>query len=118
MKIFTTLCCAALTICSAIHAQSPIDHIKVHFNAPVMVGETKLPAGECDIQVMHGVSDNIILVMRSDEGSTTAAVASRIFTGEQDTDATSVVLKHKGSDLQVYRIMVSGNTGYQLISAE
>src|SRR5436305_2057439 len=60
MKIVTTLCCAALALCSAIYAQSNSDHITVHFNSSVMVGETKLPAGDCDIQVMHGNSNNII----------------------------------------------------------
>jgi hypothetical protein len=78
MKIFTTFCCAALALCSAIYAQSPSDLIAVHFNTPVMVGKTKLPAGDCDIQVMHGNSNGIILVFRSRGGSTTAAVASRL----------------------------------------
>ena len=79
MKVFTTFCCAALALCSAIYAQSPNDHITVHFDTPVIVGETKLPAGDCDIQVMRGSSYSIILVIRSQAGPYTAAVASRLF---------------------------------------
>src|ERR1035437_9545457 len=75
MKLFTTFCCAALALCSAVYAQSPADRITVHFNTPVIVGETKLPAGDCDIQVMRGTSDTIILVLRSQAGPYTAAVA-------------------------------------------
>ena len=52
MKIFSTLCCAAVALCGAIYAQSTSDHLTVHFNLPVMVGETQLPAGDRDIQVI------------------------------------------------------------------
>ncbi len=41
MKLFSTFCCAALALCSAIYAQSPIDHMTVHFNTPVLVGESR-----------------------------------------------------------------------------
>ena len=51
MKLFTTFCCAALALCSAIYAQSPADHMTVHFNTPVLVAEKEIPAGDCDIQV-------------------------------------------------------------------
>jgi hypothetical protein len=119
MKIFTTFCCAALALCSAIFAQSPTDRITVHFNTPVTVGETRIPAGDCDIQVMHGSSDSIILVLRSRGGPTTAAVASRLSDGIEDADGgTSVVLNHRGNDLHLYRILLSDHTGYQLNNAE
>ena len=75
MKIFTTLCCAALALGSTLYAQSAADHMTVHFNTPVIVGETTLPAGDCDIQVMHGVTDNIILVLRSQAGPSVLAAA-------------------------------------------
>jgi hypothetical protein len=119
MKIFTTFCCAALALCSAIYAQSPADHITVHFNTPVIVGETKLPAGDCDIQVTHGSSDSIILVLRSQAGPSTLAVASRLSEGNTDSEASaSVVLNRRGNDLHVYRILLSDRTGYQLDNAE
>jgi hypothetical protein len=115
MKIYTTLCCAALAVCSAIYAQSPVDHMTVHFSTPVIVGETKLPAGDCDIQVLRGSSDSIILVLRSQAGPYTSVVASHL--SEADTDgegSTSVVLNRRGNDLHVYRILLPDHTGYQL----
>jgi hypothetical protein len=119
MKVFTTFCCAALALCSAIYAQSPADHITVHFNTPVIVGETKLPAGDCDIQVMHGSSDSIILVLRPQAGPSTAALASRLSEGNTDAEgSTSVVLNRRGNDLHLFRILLAGHTGYQLNNAE
>lgn len=119
MKLFTTFCCAALALCSAIYAQSPTDHITVHFNTPVIAGETKLPAGDCDIQVMRGSSDSIILVLRSQAGPYTAAVATRVSEGNTDAEeSTSVVLNRRGNDFHVYRILFSDHTGYQLNNAE
>lgn len=119
MKIFTTLCCAALALGGAIYAQSPNDHITVHFNTSVIVGETKLPAGDCDIQVMRGSSDSVILVVRSQAGPYTAVVASRMFEGATDSEGnTSVVLNRRGSDLHLYRILLSDRTGFELKNAE
>ena len=68
MKIFSTLCCAAVSLCGAIYAQSTSDHLTVHFNSPVMVGETQFPAGDCDVQVMRGNSNNVVVVLRSQGG--------------------------------------------------
>jgi hypothetical protein len=119
MKIVTTFCCAALALCSAIYAQSNTDHITVHFNTPVIVGEAKLPAGDCDIQVMRGSSDSIILVLRSQAGPSTLAVVSRLSEGATDAEAgTSVVLNRRGNDFHVYRILLADHTGFQLNNAE
>jgi hypothetical protein len=119
MKTFTTFCCAALALCSAIYAQSPNDHITVHFDTPVIVGETKLPAGDCDIQVMRGSSYSIILVIRSQAGPYTAAVASRLFEDNPVAEGTTrVVLDRRGNDLHLYRILLTDHTGFQLQNAE
>jgi len=119
MKLFTTFCCAALALCSAVYAQAPADHITVHFSTPVIVGETTLPAGDCDIQVMHGSSDSIILVLRSQAGPGTLAVASRLSEGTTDAEGSaSVVLNRRGNDLHVYRILLGDRTGYQLNNVE
>ena len=88
MKTLTTFCCAALALCSAIYAQGPIDHMTVHFNSPVLVGETKFPAGDCDIRVMHGNTNAIILVLRAQDGPTAAVAASRLSLGDQESDET------------------------------
>ena len=119
MKLLTTLCCAALALCSAIYAHSPADHIMVHFSTPIIVGETKLPAGDCDIQVMRGSSDSIILVLRSPGGPSIEAVASHLSEGDTDAEAgTGVVLNRHGNDLHLYRILFTDHTGYQLNDAE
>ena len=76
MKIITTFCCAALAICSAVYAQSNVDRITVHFKTPVLFGETRIPAGDCEIQVVQGSSNNVVLVLRSQGGLATAAVVT------------------------------------------
>jgi hypothetical protein len=84
-----------------------------------MVGETRLPVGDCDIQVMHGASDSIVLVLRPQSGPATAALASHL--SETNTDAegsASVILNRRSNGLQLYRILFGDHTGYQLISAE
>ncbi|MCX6631286.1 MAG: hypothetical protein NTW28_27050 [Candidatus Solibacter sp.] len=119
MKIFTTFCCATLALCSAIGAQSLADRITVHFNAPVIVGETKLPAGDCDIQVTHSNAGTIILVLRSQGGPSTAVLATRL--SEYNTGAEgngSVILSRRGNDLHLDRILLTDRTGYQLNNAE
>ena len=119
MKIFTTLCCAALALGGAIYAQAPIDHLTVHFNTPVIVGQTTLPAGDTDIVVTHGASGNIIVVLRSQDGLATAAVASRLSEGITDEQGgASVVFNRRGDDLHLYRVMLSDHTGYQLHEVE
>ena len=71
MKLFTTtLSAAALLFGSILHAQSG-DRITVRFATPVIVGETQIPAGQCDIQVMRSNADSILLVVRPESGNTT-----------------------------------------------
>jgi hypothetical protein len=118
MKLFTTFCCAALLASSAIYAQSSADHMTVQFDTPVMVGETKLPAGKCDIQVMHGSSDTTILILRS-KGTSVAALASHIQDDEVSNEETaSLILNRKGNDLQLSRVFFGDRTGYQLSNVE
>src|ERR1039457_3625330 len=115
MKILTTLCCAAFALCSAIYAQPPADHIMVHFNTSVIVGDTKLPAGDCDIQVMRGSSDSIMLVLRMPGAPSVATVASHLSEGDTDAEAsTGVILDRRGNDLHLSRILFTDHTGYQL----
>jgi hypothetical protein len=102
-----------------IYAQSSIDHVTVHFNSPVIVGETKLPAGECDIQVIHGSSDSVLVVLRSQDGPNIVSVASRVpEEGPDRRGSSSVVLNKIGNDLHLYRIMLADGTGLQLSQLE
>jgi hypothetical protein len=119
MKLFTVLCGAALALGGTLHAQSAADHMTVHFNTPVIVGEAKLPAGDCDIQVMRSPADSIILVLRSQAGPSALAVASRLSGGNTDAeDSTGVVLNRHGDDFHLYRVLIGNRTGYQLFNAE
>ena len=119
MKTLTTFCFAALALCSAAFAQSNPDHLVVHLNTPVMVGETKLPAGDCDIQVRNGSSDTPILVIRSKGGPSIAAMVSRM--AEGDTDAAtkpSLILNHRGNDLQLSQVLFGDSIGYRLTDVD
>jgi len=119
MKIFTTLCCAALLFAGASFAQSRADHMTVRFASPVMVGETRLPAGNYDIQVKRGASDTTILVLRSENGPAIGALATHIADNDLDNEGNaSIVLNRKGNDLQLSRVMFGDHTGYQLSIAE
>jgi hypothetical protein len=119
MKTLTTICCAALALCSATYAQTIADHMTVHLNTPVMVGETMLPAGNCDIQVMHGSSDATILVLRSKGGPSIAAIATRMSDTQLDADAKpSLVLNRRGNDLQLSEVLFGDSIGYHLATVE
>ena len=91
----------------------------VHFNSPVLVGETMIPAGNCDIQVMHGSSDSLILVVRPENGHGVTALASHMAESDVDTTgAATVVLSRHGKDMQLSRVIFGNDTGYQLNNIE
>ncbi|MCU1236466.1 MAG: hypothetical protein JWP63_4433 [Candidatus Solibacter sp.] len=119
MNTFKTLCCAAIAMCSSMYAQSTPDHITVQLKNPMMVGATRMPAGRYDIQAMRGSSDATILVLRMEGGPSVAAVASRVSATDSDAggDAT-LVLNHRGKDLQLSRVMFGDGIGYQLAGVE
>jgi hypothetical protein len=112
MKLFTIIFATALTIGSAF-AYTP-DTINTHFNTPVVVGETTLPAGDVTITISRG-TNNVILTLRSASGVTASALANRIseFT-DRDTN-TTVVLGRHGNDLKVERIWLADHTGFALL---
>jgi hypothetical protein len=88
MKLFTTLCCAALTLCSAI------------------------------IQVMHSSFDSILILRSQTGTSALAVVSRLSENATDAKESTSVVLNRRGNDLQLYRVLLDNHTAYQLISAE
>jgi hypothetical protein len=119
MKTLTTLFCAALAIGSALYAQSSSDHIIVELKNPIMVGDTRLPAGKCDIQATRGSSDTTVLVLRMENGPSVAAVVSRISTSDTGAgDDASLVFNRRGNDLHLSRVMFGERIGYQLPGVE
>jgi hypothetical protein len=118
MKIFTTFFCAALALSSAVYAQTPADHLTVHFSTPVLVGETRFPAGDCDIQVTRGSSD-AFLVIREKNGPSVVALASHLSENDSEAEgAPSAVFTRHGDDLQLSRILFGDHTGFQLNNAQ
>jgi len=118
MNKLATLCAAAIMLCSAVVAQNLNERVTVHFSTPVIVGETKLPAGNCDIQVVRGSSNNTIIVFRSESGVSTAAVANRVSPSDADGAASSVGLSRHGNDLHLYRVTLSDQIAYELNPVE
>jgi hypothetical protein len=120
MKLFTKICGAALLLCGAMLAQLPVDRISVRFATPVLIGETKFPAGDCDIQVVRGSSDQVVLVMRSHDGPSASALVN--FISDDTTDTTdghaSLILERRGDTYRLNRIVLPDHTGYQLVHAE
>jgi len=117
MKKLTVICAAAFALCSAVVAQNLNERVTVHFSTPVIVGQTKLPAGSCDIQVVRGSSNNTIIVFRAENGVSAAAVAARV--SPSDTDgASSVALSRHGNDLHLYRVTLSEQVAYELNPVE
>jgi len=118
MNKLATLCAAAIIFCSAVVAQNLNERVTVRFTTPVIVGETKLPAGACDIQVVRGSSNNTIIVFRSESGVTTAAVASRVSPIDSADAISSVGLSRHGNDLHLYRVTLSDRVAYELNPVE
>ena len=118
MKILTTICGAALLFCGAIYAQNS-DRINVRFANPVVVGETTMPAGECEIDVMRSASDSIILVVRSQAGPYASVLANRFTDADSaSADHATVVLDHRGDTYKLNRVVLPDHTSYQLVAAE
>jgi hypothetical protein len=113
MKLITTLSAAALLFGGLLHAQS--DLITVHFSTPVTVGETQLPAGDCDIRVMHSPSDGIVLMVHTKDGATVSVLANHV--SDDSTKVTgeaNVILERKGEGYRIDRILFPDHTGYEV----
>jgi hypothetical protein len=111
MKSLTLILAIAAILCGTMLAQQ-VDSLNVRFNAPVVVGETTLPAGDCHIQVVRGSGDNVLLVFRS-TGKTITALVSRLYSLDESSEGTRVVLNKETS--RVDRILMGDGTGFQLI---
>lgn len=75
MKTLRLFVIALIAVSATLMAQSPADSVKVHFDRPVMVGTTQMPAGECTITIYNGNNGNIALLVRSTTGAQVAVLA-------------------------------------------
>src|SRR6266700_998234 len=89
-----------LAICGSALAQSGfMDQVNVHFSNPVVVNGTTIPAGDCNIQVLRGSSDNLVLAVRSQSGVAAQVLVNRMDEmelGNTVKDA-QVILAHTGN---------------------
>src|SRR6476660_5179084 len=115
MTLFTTaISAAALLFGSILHAQTS-DRITVRFATPVLVGETQIPAGQCDIQVMRSNADSILLVVRPESGAAVSVLANHYDNSSAKVKGdANVILDKKGDNLHLSQILFPDNTGYQV----
>jgi len=115
MKILTTIFGAALLLGGILNAQTITDRVNVRFSTPVVVGDTKMPAGDCEIQVVRGGSDTLVLVVRSQAGPYTSVLATRLTdTTTEVSDHAVVVLDRVGDGYRLDRIVLPDHSGFQL----
>jgi hypothetical protein len=117
MKILTTICAAALLLCGAMFAQSPVDQLNVRLSSPVAVGDATLPAGNVNIQIIRGSGDNVTLVFRAESGMTTTALVNRLYSDESGEGAR-LILKNNGTVTRLDRILMGDRTGFQLLTQD
>lgn len=120
MKIMTTLCAAALAICGtlSIQAASSVDRVNVHFDTPIQVGGTTIPAGDCSIQVLRG-SSNVRLAIHPDSGSPVMVVVNPVNDMDNDPNFndthTRVILNHRGNEYRFEKILFPDHSGFELL---
>jgi hypothetical protein len=117
MRVLTMICAAAIAVCGTVYAQSSVDRISVHFSTPVMIGETTLPAGDCNIQVIRSVSDSVMLELRSASGNGDGVLVpvSRFNDSNVETNGhVSVILSHRNNSYQLEQIVLADHTGFQV----
>jgi len=118
MKIWMTLCAAALAVCGSALAQVQVDRISVHFATPVTVAGSMIPAGDCIIQVLRGSSDSVVLKFQPEATAQSAILVqvNRLNDSNVETNGhASVVLSHNSKGYQLEQIVLADQTGFQVI---
>jgi hypothetical protein len=114
MKLISRLAIVAVAFGGALFAQANAGHITVHFQTPVIVGETPFPAGDCEIQALPASSDSNVLVVRSESGAHAAVLVNRTSGAHTDVPTPTVVLARRGEDLYLHRIIFPDGSGFQV----
>jgi len=122
MRITMTICAAAIAICGIVNAQpaTTVDQVKVHFSTPVDAGGATIAAGECSIQVLRGATDNLILVLRPETGSTVFVRANRLnerINYAQVGTSAEVILSRHGGNYRFERILMPDHSGFEVMGS-
>lgn len=120
MKTMMAICVAALAVCGTLSAQygNTVDRLTVHFSTPVEVGTTMIPAGDCTLQVVRGLSDNVILVTHPETGAVVTVMVNRMNYMDSDVDTGKggqVILNRHGDVLRLERILLPDHTGFEIL---
>ena len=92
-----------------------MDTLKVHFSAPVAIGETVLPAGDWKIQIVRGSTSSSTMVLRSESGASAQTLVNRLNSSTADDHQTHVVLRHSGNNYQLEQIWFEDGSGFQVL---
>jgi len=111
------LSAAVLAVCGIAGAQSFGHTVKVHFDNPVTVGETVLPAGDCTIgRLDPASSDNVILLIRCEQHVQTTATVARLDPNDDHPGADAgVTLSRRGDTYRLDRVWLSSGEGFQVL---
>ncbi|HTS30734.1 MAG TPA: hypothetical protein VMH81_32900 [Bryobacteraceae bacterium] len=117
MKAMMLMCATAILICGMGLAQSNVERLSVHFATPVVVGDSRIPAGDCTIQVIRGSSDSVLLELRgaSDRGSGILVPVSRMNDSAIEGNGHArIVLSLRNDQYQLDQLILGDGSGFQI----
>jgi len=104
-----------------IYAQMPItDKVVVNFSTPVVVGDTRLAAGEYTVRQLPSASHPRILEFSSDNGTRLEVTVSTIAALDNlNVHRTTAVLNQRGGESYLDKIWIEGKDyGYEFVQGE
>jgi hypothetical protein len=115
MRKLMMICAAALAVCGAAGALTFNDRMKVHFDQPVIAGETVLPAGDCTIQMLDPADNtSSVLLIRSESGVQTMVLTNRLSLNDSAKGAKITIIR-EGDAYRLNRVWLSETEGFELL---
>ncbi len=114
MRLFMTICAAALTFCGAASAQFSQGSIKVHFDRPVIAGTAELAAGDYTIRALP-TGGNLTVMVRSDSGGRAILLVNPLRVQRPEGNPVGVVLGRRGGQYVLEQVWLSPDIGYELL---
>ncbi len=115
MKRFLMICAAALVACGLAGAQTSTDTIRVHFEYPVIVSGTELPAGNYTIQITPSSGANVLLTLRSESGRQSMLLVNPVRAPRAGAAGGTVVLSRQGEQYRLEQVWMTEDLGFELI---